>query len=649
MRKKITTKRQLKKGGEVPIDLREDYKALVRKNFVDPYQGVDLNKLKRLVDKSKLASLPLAGFNTIYPKVFLEMLIALIKTTKQAKKSLSIEDYRVIFQELLKKFTDVKFQVTEIFISNFLKELRRTQNEFNIPSGDRVGGSRRTKRLKGLKNDIEDIAVENDPNKNEMLWYDNAINYAVSKQKDFSDNYKKLLDKIESGTTINEKLIKDLASQLPKVPDLPKGKKMPKLPELPVKEEKGLLDDVFTWKTAGKVAKTVGTIALPLLLTGLLGTKQGKQLTSSAQKMLQSGVDKILPETDDEEFLIESDEIRYGDIYKNKNKFIVDVNEPMEYLYDDSYISPLYDTKELANEIISDYDDYVKQNKYINNLIEKGIEVKDNIYQSAQQAFYKTLDKINNYDEELDKIARYVTPSGRSKQRIEKLVDEFTIEREKQSEKELDKLIDEEISKLIPKYDYYEREPEELGDFYEVFDEQTIEKLIEDDIKKQEISKISEKQLERLERNRLANIEKEAAKQYEKERKAYLEKEQEKLLKELDISRQRLTTKINKPFRTRLPVKDVIEGEVINNIDPEVVRDEIQLNFPNKTAEVINEKTTDAISTISKEVAKEVVQENKPYGRRPKELAKDRPRGPKGQFKKKGEGYKRKYVKKIKK
>ncbi|MBY0541432.1 MAG: hypothetical protein K2P52_08495 [Campylobacterales bacterium] len=105
-------------GGEVPIELRPQYNTYIKNTFVDPYKGVDLSKLGKQRN--------ILGEFFTYPTIFLDRLIRTIKDVKRTKKTLSIEDYKIIFSEVKSLFPEITFKVTNKFINSFLNELRRT-------------------------------------------------------------------------------------------------------------------------------------------------------------------------------------------------------------------------------------------------------------------------------------------------------------------------------------------------------------------------------------------------------------------------------------------------------------------------------------------------------------------------------------------
>jgi len=564
-----STRNKRTTGGDIPLELRPQYRAMVKKNFRDPYEGVSLKKLSGLVKQS--------GLHTIFPIPFIELLIQLINAMKHEKKQLGIEDYRIIFQELLAKFPTIKLNVTEVFITNFIKELERTKNL-------KIGGAKKSSKS---------IDV-NEPRsfQTEVSWYDNALNYAASKQSEFNANINTFIKDIDTKKPISPEIIKEIASQLPKLPTIPVIPSTP-LPPLPSIPQQIIIQRGETKEEKKKRQKK--------------NDKKRDEAIRSQQWMKSLGKEKDYWERD----------VKTANKLKGDWRDFWDQEEDKRRRYEDNQEEgELYEEPRLG---ITDwfkekYDEYTKPLEFLEELEipKKGIvqQVKDkwNEYQEEQELLNTMYEEGNNppkqnidYLKDLGRNLMNLIDSKSEKDKEIEMVD-FELNRRGIGvgiDSDDDDSSSMYFSKKINDNDEYDEH-----EFYDIDEDIPIYQSTTSTTSTN-MSPRDEKKIIKEEKNMMLDIGKDLIKDIfttQKDRK--IADDDFKNFVDDSISKWEMQNDIErkgKEMRDKKIQDDIIFNEIFAEIDPEIIKDEIQQQQPYKTQTDINNDTIDIMSKIAQE------------------------------------------------
>ena len=117
-----------KVGGYIPENLRPGYRELVKERFVDPYAGLSLAKLKAIQEKQIKDS---KAKTSTLSELFIDQLIRLMKELKKNgiksltghNRTASLNDYKIILEELNRQFQEIGVTITDKFVRDFLGRL----------------------------------------------------------------------------------------------------------------------------------------------------------------------------------------------------------------------------------------------------------------------------------------------------------------------------------------------------------------------------------------------------------------------------------------------------------------------------------------------------------------------------------------------
>lgn len=487
------------------------------------------------------------GKSYMFPVIFLDRLIRTIKELKQTKKNLSNEDYKIIFSEIKSFFPEIKLKISNKFINTFLTELQRTLN---------------------VKQSEEE-------------WYDNAIAYA-------SGN---LGDEIKQKVIINNQPFS--IQTLPTVPLPITWTQEPK--RIKQKEE----PKQITWKEDTTQKDTIDTIIKQELkkLKEKDTIKRGEDKRSSKWfKNLGKESEKFLQEKVQADIAVEGLKHWMSDIASDKR--VKDLEEEwLERSYQERKEHGILPESELRLSdymigwVSDKYKDYTDKENSIKSMYEEGIVPPKSMFTELKMVGKDIIKRIEDYRNPKPDI---------------ELQDYYPdIEFDYYDDDDSDKGIgvgDPSSEEVIPLYD-----PANFPEDSPIYNPEEYEDIpiynpSYDYSKGRDIGgpmKLYVDKPERSTSQMVYDMGKELVGSIFKS-KSQVEKEREAFEKYADVTINKLLNKDTKEL------KDTAFNEIFNDINPAIVHDEIQNQYPNKSEQFINNKVEEFMIEVSNDIHNEV-------------------------------------------